>query len=42
MKEMMICSLDKLECIDKFCYLGDLIIARGEAEEASRSRVRCT
>jgi len=25
MKEIMISSLDKLECVDKFCYMGDLI-----------------
>ena len=32
---------DKLECVDKFCYLGDMIGAGGGAEEASRARVRC-
>jgi len=31
----MICSLDRLECVDKFCYSRDLIIAEGGAEEAS-------
>jgi len=41
MKDIMINSLDKLECDDNFCYLGDLIGAGGGAEEASRSRVRC-
>ena len=30
-----------LECVDKFCYLGDMIAAGGGAEEASRARVRC-
>ena len=30
-----------LECVDKFCYLGDMIGAGGGAEEASRARVRC-
>ena len=30
-----------LECVDKFCYLGDVIAAGGGAEEASRARVRC-
>jgi len=34
MKEIMISSHDKLECADKFCYLGDLIGASGGAEEA--------
>jgi len=33
MKEIMISLLDKLECVDKFCYLGDLIDAGGGAEE---------
>jgi len=41
MKEIKISSLDKLECIDKFCYLRDLIGAGGGAEKASRARVRC-
>ena len=37
-------SLDvgqNLECVDKFCYLGDTIAAGGGAGEASRARVRC-
>jgi len=34
-------SLDKMKCIEKFCYLGDLIGASGGAEEASRVRLRC-
>ena len=29
-----------LECVDKFCYLGDMIGKGGGAEEASRARVR--
>jgi len=33
-------SLDKLECIDKFCYFGDLFGGGRGAEEISRSRVR--
>jgi len=41
MKEIMISSPYKLECVDKFCYLGDLIGAGGGAEEAARARVRC-
>src|SRR5258706_153441 len=32
---------DTLECVDKFCYLGDMIGAGGGAEEASRMRVKC-
>jgi len=38
MKE--ISSLDKMECVDNLCYLGDFIGAAG-AEEASRASVRC-
>ena len=30
-----------LECVDRFCYLGDVIGAGGGVEEASRNRVRC-
>ena len=30
-----------LECVEKFCYLGDMIGAGGGAEEAARARVRC-
>src|SRR5665811_653595 len=30
-----------IECVDKFCYLGDMIGAGGGAEEAARARVRC-
>jgi len=41
MKEILIGSLDKLECVEKFCYLGEMIGKGGGAEEASRARVRC-
>ena len=30
-----------LDCVDKFCYLGDMIAAGGGTEEASRARARC-
>src|SRR5665811_2190354 len=30
-----------IECVDKFCYLGDMIGAGGGAEDAARARVRC-
>jgi hypothetical protein len=30
----------RLECVGKFCYLGDVVGAGGGAEEASRARVR--
>jgi len=41
MEEKMISSLDRLEYVEKLCYLGDLICAGGRAEKASRARVRC-
>ena len=31
----------KLECVPKFCYLGDTLGAGGRADEAARARVRC-
>ena len=30
-----------LDCVEVFCYLGDMIEAGGGAEEASRVRIRC-
>jgi len=39
--ELKLGESDKLECVNKFCYLGDMIGAGGGAEEASRTRVRC-
>jgi hypothetical protein len=39
-KEISIGQDDKLECVKKFCYLGDMIGEGGGAEEASRARVR--
>ena len=30
-----------LESVDTFCYLGDMLSARGGVEEAVRCRVRC-
>jgi len=40
-KEIIISSLDKLECVDKLCYLGDFIDAGRRAKEVSIARVRC-
>ena len=31
----------KLESVEKFCYLGDMIGAGGGARDASITRVRC-
>ena len=32
---------DTLECVDKFCYLGDMIGSGGAAEDAPSMRVKC-
>ena len=32
---------DKIEVVDEFCYLGDMIGSGGGVEETSRTRVRC-
>ena len=32
---------DRLECVDKFCYLREMIVSGSGAEEAARTRVRC-
>jgi hypothetical protein len=32
---------EKLECVDKFCYLGDMLGSGGGVEVATRARVRC-
>ena len=40
-KEMEIDGDGNVECVGKFCYLGDMIGSGGGAEEASRARVRC-
>src|SRR5258706_11383195 len=40
-EEMSLGSDGKLECVDEFRYLGDMIGAGGGVEEASRMRVRC-
>jgi len=31
----------EFECVDRFCYLGDMISESGGAEQASRMRMRC-
>ena len=31
----------KLECVDRFCYLGDMLCSGGGVEESSRTRVKC-
>jgi len=36
----MLSTVDNLEMVDKFCYLGDMLRKGGGAEEASRTGVR--
>ena len=38
LKEVVIEPNVKLECVTKFCYLGDTLGAGGGAEEAARSQ----
>ena len=40
-KDMVLGQDSILECVDRFCYLGDMIGAGGGCEEASRTRVKC-
>src|SRR5580658_1311077 len=42
LKELSIGNTDKVDCVDRFCYLGDMIGDGGGVEEASRARVRCS
>ena len=39
--EVAVGSDGELECVEKFCYLGDMIGARGGARDAAITRVRC-
>ena len=41
LKEVVIEPNVKLECVPKFCYLGDTLGGGGGVEEAARARVRC-
>ena len=40
LKEVSLAADLQLECVGKFCYLGDMAGAGGGAEDASRARVR--
>jgi hypothetical protein len=40
-EEVELSQGEKLEVVQKFCYLGDMIGSGGGAEEAVRNRVRC-
>jgi len=33
-------AMDQYDCVDQFCYLGDMIGAGGGSEEASIARVK--
>ena len=41
LKEVVMEPNVKLECVPRFCYLGDTLGAGGGVEEAARARVRC-
>ena len=41
LKEVVIEPNAKLECVPKFCYLGDTLGTGGGVEEVARARVRC-
>jgi hypothetical protein len=40
-KHVLLDDGGQLECVDRFCYLGDMLGVGGGAEEASRTRVKC-
>ena len=40
-KQFVLGNNDKMEVVDKFCYLGDVIGKGGGAEESSIARIRC-
>jgi hypothetical protein len=40
-RDFILDSTVKLELVDKFCYLGDMIGKGGGVEEASRTRAKC-
>ena len=40
-EEVMLGEAGKLDCVDRFCYLGDMIGEGGGIEEATKARVRC-
>jgi len=40
-KEVELRDGSKFECVKEFCYLGDMLCARGGVAEASTTRARC-
>ena len=41
LKQLVLGNGEKVEVVEKFCYVGDVIGKGGGAEESSRARVRC-
>ena len=39
--DVVLGQFDKVECVEKFCYLGDTLGCSGGVVEASKARVRC-
>ena len=40
-EELSLGNGDSVECVDRFCYLGDMLNGGGGAESASVTRIRC-
>jgi len=40
-RNMVLENGEEFECVDRFCYLSDMISAAGGADLAFRTRVRC-
>jgi len=40
-KEVSLGDAGNLDCVDRFCYLGDVIGDGDGVEEATKARVRC-
>ena len=40
-KQFVLGNNDKMEVVEKFCYLGDVIGKGGDSEESSIARERC-
>ena len=40
-EDLVLDGAGKLEYVDRFCYLGDMLGAGGGVEDASRNRVKC-
>src|SRR5579863_5536190 len=41
-KEVLLGEAGSLECVDKFCYLGDMLGCGGGVDDAVRTRVKCS